>query len=64
MIEALFAMLIGIITFFVTGVIIIGLLLLPLIFKGGWVVYLLFCLLILSSWFDRKEGNNNENKRM
>lgn len=56
MIEALFAMLIGIITFFVTGVIIIGLLLLPLIFKGGWVIYLIVVLLAIASWFDKKRG--------
>ena len=56
MIEALFAMVIGIITFFVTGVIIIGLLLLPLIFKGGWVIYLIVALLAIASWFDKKRG--------
>lgn len=64
MIELIFAAFIAVITFFVTGIIIVGILLLPLIFKGGWIIYLLFCLLMLASWFDKKEGNNNGNKRM
>ena len=49
MIELIFAAFIAVITFFVTGIIIVGILLLPLIFKGGWIIYLLFCLLMLAS---------------
>lgn len=56
MIELIFAAFIAVITFFVTGIIIVGILLLPLIFKGGWVIYLIMVLMVIASWFDEKRG--------
>lgn len=47
MIEAMFAILIGIITFIVMAVIFVGFIFLPLIFKGGWIIYVLYAILIV-----------------
>lgn len=60
MIEALFAMLIGIITFIVMAAIVVGFIFLPLIFKGGWIIYVLYAVLIvvgIAQSHDKQKGD-------
>lgn len=60
MIEAMFAILIGIITFIVMAVIFVGFIFLPLIFKGGWIIYVLYAVLIaigIAQSHDKQKGD-------
>lgn len=60
MIEAMFAILIGIITFIVMAVIFVGFIFLPLIFKGGWIIYVLYVVLIavgIAQSHDKQKGD-------
>lgn len=57
MIGMIFGIFIGIITFIVTAVIVVGIILLPLIFKFGWLIYVVVFLCIIVSFFDSKGGN-------
>lgn len=54
MIDLIFGLFISIITVIVTVIIIGGILILPLLFKGGWVIYLIVATLALAFWFDNK----------
>lgn len=56
MIELIFAAFIGFITFIVTGIIVIGILILPLLFKGGWILYLLGIMLAIVTWVSKNDG--------
>lgn len=57
MIDMIFGFFIEIITFIVTAVIIVGIILFPLIFKFGWLIYVVVFLCIVASFFDAKGGH-------
>lgn len=60
MIEVIFAVFIGIITFIVMAAIVVGFIFLPLIFKGGWIIYVLYAVLIaigIAQSYDKQKGD-------